>query len=217
MLVWQDMPQCFDKEGPKHERILSDSAKAQWLIEWKRILSQCSNHPSIIAWTTFNEAWGQHDTQSIAAMTKQLDPSRLVNAASGWADMKVGDIHDTHAYPGPWCENADPNRAAVNGEFGGLTMRVPDHMWTTDVFGYGGTLKSSWKVPQQYQKLLKTAYRLRDERGASAFVYTQLVDVEHESNGLLTYDRAIIKPLSEFIAAANRGEFPSLPPEPGKN
>jgi beta-galactosidase/beta-glucuronidase len=181
------------------------------LAEWRRILAERGNHPSIIVWTTFNEGWGQHDTEQIVALTKQIDPSRLVDAASGWNDEKVGDIHDIHAYPGPWCEIPEPDRASVNGEFGGLTMRVPDHMWAGDLFGYGSTLKSAWAVTRNYQKLLQTVYRLRDERGASAFVYTQLTDVEQESNGLLTYDRAVIKPLTQFIAAADHGQFPALP------
>jgi beta-galactosidase/beta-glucuronidase len=206
MLVWQDMPQAFGK--------LNDGAKAQWLNEWKRILAERINHPSIIVWTTFNEGWGQHDTESIVALTKELDPSRLVNDASGWIDMGVGDIHDVHAYPGPWCDPAGGARASVNGEFGGVTMRVPGHMWTTDLFGYGATLSDGWTVTQKYQDLLKTAYRLKDERGCSAFVYTQLTDVEQESNGLLTYDRAMAKPLIPFIAAANGGQFPPLPPVP---
>jgi beta-galactosidase/beta-glucuronidase len=180
MLVWRDMPQCFDREGPNHQRLMSDAAKAQWLVEWKHILAQRMNHPSIIVWTTFNEAMGQHDTQSIVALTKQIDPSRLVNAASGWNDKKVGDIHDIHQYPGPWCELPEPDRASVNGEFGGLTMRVPGHMWTTDVMGYGKMIKSGWALTQKYQNLLQTAYRLRNDPGASAFVYTQLTDVEQE-------------------------------------
>ena len=77
-----------------------------------------------------------------------------------------------------------------------------------------GLSSSGWKVTQKYQNLLKTAWHLRDEKGCSAFVYTQLTDVEDESNGLLTYDRAITKPLIPFLAAANQGQFPPLPPGP---
>ena len=173
MLVWQDMPACFGKKGANHESILSDAAKAQWLVEWQRVLAQRINHPSIIVWTTFNEGWGQHDTESIVSLTRQIDPSRLVNDASGWADKGVGDIHDTHAYPGPACDTADATRASVNGEFGGVTMRVADHMWTADVSGYGPTLNSPWKATQKYQALLKTAYGLRDECGCSARLFTR--------------------------------------------
>jgi len=210
MLVWQDMPQCFGARDGS----LTDAVESQWLTEWTRILAARENHPSIIVWTTFNEGWGQHDTESIVNFTKQFDPSRLVNDASGWTDKGVGDIRDTHAYPGPWCEIPDGIRASVNGEFGGVTMRVPGHMWTTKVFGYGSTLRSGWKVTQKYQELLKKVYDLRDARGASAVVYTQLTDVEDESNGVLTYDREVIKPITDIIKAANQGRFPPLPPRP---
>ena len=210
ILVWQDMPACF----PLKKTGLNDAAKAQWLTEWKQILAQHMNNPSIVVWTTFNESWGQHDTAEIVELTKQIDPTRLVNDASGWNDMKVGDLHDTHAYPGPKCTEPEPDRAVVNGEFGGITMRVEGHMWTTNVVGYGKTLSDGWNVTNRYQTLLKAVYRLRDEQAMSAMVYTQLTDVEQESNGLLTYDRAIIKPNADFIRAANEGEFPHLPSSP---
>jgi hypothetical protein len=214
MLVWQDMPQCFGQSHRGGDDVLNDDAKAQWLSEWKAILAQHMNHPSIVVWTTFNEGWGQHDTADIVALTKQIDSSRLVNDASGWTDKGVGDIRDTHAYPGPWCEKPEESRAVVNGEFGGVTMRVTGHMWTKKVMGYGKTLTDGWTVTQKYQDLLKTAYRLRDDRGCSAVVYTQLTDVEQESNGLLTYDREITKPIGAMITAANKGQFPPLPPPP---
>ncbi len=208
ILVWQDMPQAFGD--------LNDDAKAQWLTEWKREIATHYNHPSIVVWTTFNEGWGENtfDVPNVVALTKQLDPTRLVNNASGWTDKGVGDIGDTHTYPGPWSGKPEAARAAVNGEFGGVTMRVPGHMWTTDVFGYGSTLSQGRQVTHRYQDLLKTAYKLRDTQGTSAFVYTQLTDVEQESNGLLTYDRAVIKPDATIIAAANKGQFPPLPPNP---
>ncbi len=208
MLVWQDMPQAFGD--------LNDDAKAQWVTEWKREIATHYNHPSIIVWTTFNEGWGENtfEVPSIVALTKQLDPTRLVNNASGWTDKGVGDIADTHAYPGPWSGKAEASRAAVNGEFGGITMRVDGHMWTTDVMGYGATLKSGWLVTKKYQQLLKNAYGLRDSQGTSAVVYTQITDVEQESNGLMTYDRAVMKVDPAIIAAANRGRFLPLPPNP---
>ena len=208
MLVWQDMPQAFGN--------LNEAAKAQWLTEWKREIAAHVNHPSIVVWTTFNEGWGENtfDVPSVVTLTKQLDPSRLVNNASGWTDKGAGDIHDTHAYPGPWSEMPDPNRGAVNGEFGGVTMRVPGHMWTTDVMGYGKTLQDSWQVTQRYQELLKAGYGLRDTRGTCALVYTQLTDVEQESNGLMTYDRSVVKVLPAIVKAANQGRFLPLPPAP---
>jgi beta-galactosidase/beta-glucuronidase len=210
MLVWQDMPQMFGG----HNGALTDEAKRQFETEWREELAEFHNHPSIVVWTTFNEGWGQHDTAKIVALTKQLDPSRLVNNASGWTDENVGDIHDTHDYPGPGCKPPEANRASVNGEFGGVTMSVPGHRWNDQVMGYGAVLQDSWLVTKRYQALLKNVYKLRDERGMSAAVYTQITDVEQEINGLLTYDRAVIKPDVAIITAANEGKFLPLPPNP---
>ncbi len=210
MLVWQDMPQAFGN--------LNDAAKAQWLTEWRSEIAQFYNHPSIIVWTTFNEGWGQHDTEQIVALTRQLDPTRLVNDASGWTDKGVGDLHDTHAYPGPWSDRPEPTRAAVNGEFGGVTMRVDGHtLFHGKVMGYGATLSSGWKTTKRYQELLRNAYGIEESRGTSAVVYTQLTDVEQELNGLLTYDRAVTKVDPMVVAAANGGRFLPLPPNPSPN
>ena len=210
LLVWQDMPQAFGAKGTG----LSEEAKAQWLTEWKAEIAQFYNAPSIIVWTTFNEGWGQHDTEEIVALTKQLDPTRLVNNASGWTDKKVGDIADTHAYPGPWSGKPEETRAAVNGEFGGITETIQGHTWSSKVKGYGSVLQSKWLATARYLKLLKTAYKLSDDLGTSAFVYTQLSDVEQEVNGILTYDRAEMKLDESVLARANRGLPVEMPPNP---
>ena len=225
IFVWQDMPQMF---GVGED--FTDETKRQFLTEWTRLISQLYNHPSIIVWTSFNEDWGQHDTESIVAQTKALDPTRLVNAASGgynvyhngvrsqWREDTppgIGDIQDEHAYPGPSYVKPDDKRAAATGEFGGITMAVPGHDWTSsNLFGYGSTLNEGWAVTKRYQELLKEAWELKDRFGASAVIYTQIVDVEQEINGLMTYDRQVIKPDVSIIAAANHGQFPELPPEP---
>ncbi|PQV63506.1 Glycosyl hydrolases family 2, TIM barrel domain [Abditibacterium utsteinense] len=212
MLVWQDMPQMFGgREGA-----LSNRAKTQFDTEWREIMTENHNFPSIVVWTTFNEGMGQHDTERVVANTKAFDPSRLVNSASGWVDKNVGDMHDTHDYPGPGSKEPEAKRAAVNGEFGGITMNVPGHRWinNADVMGYGATLQSGWLATKRYQALLKNAYALKENRGTSAVVYTQLTDVEQEINGLLTYDRAVIKTDVKIVAAANKGQFLPLPPNP---
>jgi len=223
VVVWQDMPQAFG-DG----ETFTPETKAQWLTEWTRELAQFTNHPSIIVWTPFNEGWGQHDTAAIAALTKRLDPTRLVDAASGGYNQVVdgkmsqfrlptpagiGDINDTHTYPDPTTEKSDPTRALVCGEFGGISYRVPGHLWEAGNFGYGDVMRDGWHLTQRYQDVLKEAYGLR-ELGASAVVYTQIADVERETNGLLTYDRAVVKPLPQYVVAANHGRFPALPPAP---
>ncbi len=211
VLVWQDMPQMF---GHGKDGTLSDSAKQQFETEWREEIAQFYNHPSIVVWTTFNEGWGQHATPEVVALTRKLDPTRLVNNASGWTDQNVGDIHDTHAYPTPKCELPSATRASVCGEFGGLGMRVDGHMWSKGAWGYQGVYATAYPLTKKYQALQKEAWKLSAERGMSAFVYTQLTDVEEESNGLLTYDRAIIKPDIATTTAANEGKFLPLPPDP---
>jgi len=211
LLVWQDMPQMF---GQGKEDILSDEAKKQFDLEWHREIAGFYNHPSIIVWTTFNEGWGQHDTDRVVAYTKELDPTRLVNNASGWTDKNVGDIHDTHAYPAPKCEEPSETRASVCGEFGGLGMSVDGHMWSKNAWGYQGVYSKAYSLTRKYQELVKMAYGFVESRGMSAFVYTQITDVEVESNGLLTYDRAVIKPDIAIVSAANQGKFLPLPPNP---
>ena len=211
MLVWQDMPQAFSGG-------LTDEAKQQWDREWAEEIAEFYNVPSIVVWTPFNEGWGQHDTERIVADTQRMDPTRLVNNASGWTDKGVGDIADTHAYPGPSSGKPEPTRAAVNGEFGGIAMTVDNHMlFHGPVMGYGTTLHSGWKTTKRYQELLKAAYGIEADRGTSAVVYTQLTDVEQELNGLMTYDRAVIKVDPTIVAAANRGKFLPLPPDPNPN
>ena len=226
LLVWQDMPQAF---GEGRGNTLSDVSKAQWLTEWKREVAQFYNHPSIIMWTLFNENWGQHDTEAITELTRKLDPTRLINSASGgiyilrngkFSDLReslpvgIGDVLDRHEYPSPRADKPDSTRASVVGEYGGVSLREPGHLWSAENFGYGAIMRDGWNLTKRYQGLLKEAYALRDSSGVSAVVYTQLTDVELETNGLLTYDRAVIKPLPDIVTAANRGEFLPLPPLP---
>lgn len=208
MLVWQDMPQSFSDH-------LSPEASEQFDTELRRLIAGRCNHPSIVTWVAFNEGWGQHETDRIVALIKQLDPTRFVDPASGWNDVAgLGDMHDWHHYPAPASPRPEPTRAAVLGEFGGLGMRVDGHMWDQKSWGYQGLFSNSWQLTRRYQRYLQDAYRLADNPGLSAVVYTQLTDVETESNGLFTYDRAVVKPDAEIIAAANQGDFRRLPPNP---
>src|SRR5207237_791633 len=108
--------------------------------EWKAIIVANRNHPCIVMWVPFNEGWGQFDTDRIVKMTKEYDPTRLVDNASGWTDRGVGDVHDMHKYPGPGSPLPEPNRAAVLGEFGGLGMPVGGPTWGG---GRSGGLRST--------------------------------------------------------------------------
>ena len=207
LLVWQDMPQAFVADP-------APDVAAQFKTEWQRIIAQNRNSPSIIVWTPFNEGWGQHATASIVDFTKSIDDSRPVDEASGWNDAGSGDIADFHSYPNPKTRAPDGKRATVNGEFGGLGLPIKDHVWNPDTnFDYGKE-RNVWDFTRSYQKMMQSANALRDNSQASAFVYTQLTDVEQETNGLLTYDRKIVKPIINVAAAATRGKFVKLPPNP---
>jgi hypothetical protein len=211
LVVWQDMPSGDKSVAPNKGEITRtpESAK-QYEIELKSMIENLHNHPSIVMWVVFNEGWGQFDTQRITEWTKKYDPTRLVNCASGWNDMNCGDVHDIHVYPGPGAPPLEENRAAVLGEFGGLGLGVDGHTWSKQTWGYRGTA-SQEDLMRKYERLLREAWRLKEEKGLCAAVYTQITDVETEANGLLTYDRAVIKMDLDRAGAANRGDFSKVP------
>jgi len=204
VLVWQDMPNGdshIGREGKDIER--SPESAGQFEVEINRMIDSLVNHPSIVMWIPYNEGWGQYDTARMVDWIKQLDPTRLVNNASGWADRGVGDVHDIHAYPGPDAPANEAERAAVLGEFGGLGLPVKDHTWQDEKnWGYR-SFENAEDLTQAYLELIQKLQVLV-ENGLSAAVYTQTTDVEIEVNGLMTYDRAIIKMNPEQIAKANR-------------
>ncbi len=165
------------------------------------------NHPSIIEWVLFNESQGQHDTESLVAMTRSLDPSRLINHASGDTNKKRGDLIDQHNYPGPGSPTPEGDRAAVLGEFGGLGLPMDGHTWSQKTWGDKGT-GTIEELTLGYEKLVSKAWALKDSAGLSAVIYTQLTDVETECNGLLTYAREINKMIPARANAANSGKLP---------
>ncbi|MBL8762228.1 MAG: hypothetical protein JNL50_13090, partial [Phycisphaerae bacterium] len=207
LLVWQDMPSPLP---PKDT--YTQAGKEQYEIELRRLIDHRFNSPSIVTWVVFNEGWGQFDTPRFTKLVKELDPSRFVNNASGWTDAKVGDMMDVHTYPDPKCPPREESRACVVGEFGGLGLPVPDHMWKKDHWGYQA-MKDAEHLTRRYESLLKSSYDQR-EQGLCAVVYTQITDVEVEANGLYTYDRRVLKPDLARVAAANRGDFSLMPPPP---
>jgi hypothetical protein len=211
LLVWQDMP-SGDKSIPpgKPDLVRSPESAKQYEVELKAMIDGLHNHPCIVMWVVFNEGWGQFDTARITKWTKEYDPTRLVNCASGWNDRKVGDVYDVHVYPGPGAPPPEEKRASVLGEFGGLGLGVDGHTWAKKTWGYRGT-SSKADLTRKYEILLRGAYRLKDERALSAAVYTQITDVETEANGLLTYDRAVMKVDLDRVAAANKGDFSRAP------
>jgi len=193
ILVWQDMPNSDIEPGQIPER--SPEATEQFKDEYKGMIDALYHYPSIVMWVPFNEGWGQHQTRRIVAWTEDYDPTRLVNNASGWTDRGVGDVHDEHHYPGPGMPEPEENRAVVLGEFGGEALVVEDHLWIQDFSEaptHYETSQSRNELHSTYDRMIQEVDSLKDE-GLAAAVYTQTTDVESEVNGLMTYDRAIIK------------------------
>ena len=216
LLVWQDMP-SGDKSAPwnptgghngKQIERVKESAD-NFRREWQAIIDSLRNHPSIVVWVPFNEAWGQFDTEGVSRWTEQHDPTRLVNCASGGNDFPVGQIVDLHRYPGPTIPALEEKRAAVLGEFGGLGLPLEGHTWQAkNNWGYR-SFTDQPSLNAAYEQLIQ---RLRPliGKGLSAAVYTQTTDVEVEVNGLMTYDREIIKLGPERTAALHKKLY--LPP-----
>lgn len=209
ILVWQDMPSGFREDAQGKRIELRPDSPAQFRDELKRLVESRRGHPSIVLWVVFNEGWGQHATAESVRFVKALDRSRLVTGASGWTDDGSGDVVDIHAYPGPAAPKTEGARAAVLGEFGGLGLAVPGHMWKSENWGYRGTA-SPEELTDGYVNLLRRVHELSVSSGLAAAVYTQLTDVEIECNGLATYDRAIVKVDVDRVRAANEGRFPKL-------
>jgi hypothetical protein len=167
------------------------------------------NHPSIIMWVAYNEGWGQWETPRVCNLIEQQDPTRLVNNASGWTDRSVGDVLDIHRYPGPGTAPLEEDRAVVLGEFGGLGLQVDGHLWKKDKnWGYR-SFKSAEELTDAYVDLLHRLHPLICG-GLAAAVYTQTSDVEIEVNGLMTYDRAMVK--MDIDRARKAAETLHLPP-----
>jgi beta-galactosidase/beta-glucuronidase len=211
ILVWQDMPsggnnpqwlvhQFFDGK----EAVRSAESEANFRQEWKEIIDFLKPNPSIVVWVPFNESWGQFKTVEIADWTKNHDPSRLVNPASGGNHYpNAGDIIDIHTYPAPRMPFANSKKINVLGEYGGIGLAVEGHLWQADKnWGYV-QFKNSKEVTDEY---IKFAEMLKEtiKRGYSAAVYTQTTDVEGEINGLITYDRKVIKLEEERLKQINQ-------------
>jgi len=199
ILVWQDMPS--GDRSPQwqnhnyfngNEFIRGAESEANYRKEWKEIIDYLYSNPCVVTWVPFNEAWGQFKTPEITEWTKAYDPSRLVNPASGGNFYPVGDMLDLHNYPGPDMYLFDGQRATVLGEYGGIGLALNGHLWNTDKnWGYV-QFKNSKEVTDEYVKYGEALLKFI-KSGFSAGVYTQTTDVEGEINGLMTYDRKVIK------------------------
>ncbi len=212
IIVWQDMisggispkPIWF-LFAPRFLRLKDDRAywrlgrqgaanRRQFRAEYEQMIKTLFNVVSIAIWGPFNEGWGQFDAAQIAELTQKLDPTRLVDHASGWFDQGAGHFKSDHIYFKPLPEpQSDPNRAWVLSEFGGYSLNLPDHVWNSRKdFGYK-KFETIEALTQGYLELIENQLIPWVESGLSAAVYTQTTDVEIEVNGFLTYDRKAIK------------------------
>ena len=213
ILVWQDMPSITDSrfnkwatrdytsgtdwDAPRKER-------DTYYKEWGEIIDQLKFHPSIVVWVPFNEAWAQFETEKAVAFTKEKDPTRLVNPSSGGNFVEgLGDILDNHHYPNPAMYLWNPDLVNVLGEYGGIGLPLEGHLWQADRnWGYV-QYKNGEEVLAEYEKFADELIGLIKD-GCAAAVYTQTTDVEIEVNGLMTYDRKVVKMDQSKLRDVNR-------------
>lgn len=210
IIVWQDMPNGGRSPRWQNRTYFNDTefvrspeSESQYRKEWKEIMDYLYSYPCVGVWVPFNEAWGQFKTCEIAEWTKSYDPSRLVNPASGGNHYTCGDMLDLHNYPGPDMYLYDAQRATVLGEYGGIGLVLKDHLWVPDRnWGYV-RFNTPEEVTAEYVKYGEQLLKLI-KAGFSAAVYTQTTDVEVEVNGLMTYDRKVVKINEQKVKDINR-------------
>lgn len=213
MLVWQDMVNGGSRYQPavvmapavtplsiddKRHGLFGRAdaeGRQQFLDEVDQTVSLLRSATSVAVWVPFNEGWGQFDAAAVAERVRALDPSRPVDHASGWHDQGAGDLASRHVYFRPYrlsSRDADDPRSAVLSEYGGYSHRVPGHCWSDDEFGYR-KFADRHAFELAFARLHQTQIGPALEQGLAGFIYTQLSDVEQETNGLTTYDRRVVK------------------------
>jgi beta-galactosidase/beta-glucuronidase len=215
ILVWQDMPSGdlgnrWDSRpavyGRANDRSRSEESEKYYRKDWNSIIDALYPFPSIVVWTPFNEGWGQFKTAEVAEWTRKKDPTRLVNSASGGNFTYVDHIIDVHNYPDPVMPEPrifGKDLALVLGEYGGLGLPVSGHVWQEkDNWGYQ-SFKTADSLFKKYSEFIDSLNSFID-KGLSAAVYTQTTDVEVEVNGLMTYDRKVIKNNPQKLAGVTK-------------
>ena len=213
MIVWQDMVnsgfryhplivtylptvfKCMRKNfSDKHKYLLSrfdKNSRQEFIRECKNTVDYLSHFPCISTWVLFNEGWGQFETAKLTDYLRQVDPTRLIDSASGWFDQKCGDFRSEHHYFDKPKIIAD-KRAFVISEYGGLTYRVKDHVSSNRIYGYQN-YEDINEYQNNYHLLFEQMIKPLIYQGLCGAIYTQLSDIEDEINGLLTYDRKVCK------------------------
>ena len=202
LLVWQDMP------SPNSYSSITPPAldKTKFKKELRAMMDNLYNSPCIIMWVIFNESQARHDIETLVNYVKTVDPSRLVNQDSqyGVHSSYIGDVWDIHHYPNPAYVSC-PNKSLANvcGEYGGLKYKEEGHIWGSGDWGYA-TMNSRKELLETYEAYVFDLIKFSSAFGMGGAVYTQTTDVEIEINGLITYDRAIIKVDVPKIAEINK-------------
>ena len=211
MLVWQDMVSGFESFDPLYTQVLpflgihlkdapsrrfgrsGEAGRRQYQRELEDTVALLYNCVSLCLWVPFNEGWGQFDAAQTAERVRALDPTRLIDHASGWHDQGAGDLKSRHVYYRPVRMKHDGRRALALTEFGGYSLPLAGHCAQEKSFGYR-TYRDAEDWMDAVEKLYeKEVIPLIASQGLSAAVYTQLSDVEDEVNGLLTFDRQVCK------------------------
>lgn len=214
MIVWQDMinggssyhmgyvcyfptllPGLSRKIKDRHYSLLArrdKKGREEWLKECLDTIRHLYNVPSLAVWVPFNEAWGQFDALSVCQMVKKEDPTRPVDHASGWFDQGGGDFRSIHNYFRPLKAEPEAKRACVISEYGGYACHIPGHSSVDRIYGYQ-KYNSLEELSSAYHQLISEQLMPLEQKGVSGAVYTQLSDIEEEVNGLVTYDRRVVK------------------------
>ena len=211
MLVWQDMPSGGGKyrfstitlplvtgihRRDNHYRAFaraSSQGRGEYMDELEEMVGQLFNAPSVVLWVPFNEGWGQFDSTLVMERVRALDPTRPVDPASGWHDQGAGELRSLHVYFKPFRFRRDRRgRALALSEFGGYNLRVDGHCFNQKDYGYR-RLPDAAALWRDFSRLYEREVLPAVPRGLCASVYTQLSDVEDELNGLMTYDRRVVK------------------------
>ena len=177
--------------------------RQQFEEEYEEMIDCLYNYTSICCWVPFNEAWGQFDAKRIGEWTKKKDPTRFCDHASGWYDQKGPDFRSIHKYIMPVILPKYDGRPIVVSEYGGYSNKIEGHVWNWDKsFGYQMYADKD-KLTEAYRKLHEKQIIPNIKNGLSATVYTQVSDVEFEVNGMLTYDREIMKLHEDVVKEIN--------------
>lgn len=222
MMVWQDFVNGGEKysftvahvpaflnihyNDTNYQRFGRSNAKGrmQFYLEARETINHLYNYPSIVLWTVFNEGWGQFDARKLLKYVQKLDNTRLIDITSGWHDQGIGDFKSRHVYFRKYTHHQDSlKRATILSEFGGFSYKIDGHYFGVGNFGYK-KFKDEASFTKAFIKLYEKEIIPSVKKGLCAAIYTQLSDVEDELNGLITYDRKVIKINPDEVLKINK-------------